>query len=145
MEKLEIYTHIVSTATILGAIGTIYVKLIKPILDREKKLEKLDPSLKNRVEELSQQLERNTDQLKERIEEVHAVGLYNQMSIKKLELLREIKHHPERADNIERLFKEYQDLGGNGYIEGRVADWRRRYGEMMSAKDSKLKKERKEQ
>lgn len=139
MEKLEIYTHIVSTATILTAIGTIYVKLIKPILDREKKLEGLDPSLRGRVEELSQQLARNTEELKERIEEVHAVGIYNQMSIKKLELLREIKHHPERADNIERLFKEYQDLGGNGYVEGRVADWRRRFGEMMRAKDTKKK------
>lgn len=139
MEKLEIYTHIVSTATILTAIGTIYAKLIKPILDREKKLEGLDPSLRDRVEELSQQLARNTEELKERIEEVHAVGLYNQMSIKKLELLREIKHHPERADNIERLFKEYQDLGGNGYVEGRVADWRRRFGEMMRAKDTKKK------
>ncbi|GHT34523.1 hypothetical protein FACS189434_10830 [Bacteroidia bacterium] len=45
------------------------------------------------------------------------------MGIKRLELLNLIQHNPTRRATIKKLFSEYKELGGNGYVEDVYNEW----------------------
>jgi hypothetical protein len=53
-------------------------------------------------------------------------SLENQVSSLKLSILTAIHHSPHEKQEIEDDFAEYKRLGGNGYIEHIIAEWRKR-------------------
>jgi hypothetical protein len=45
------------------------------------------------------------------------------LQIKRLELLNLIHHSPDKKKQIERVYVEYKDLGGNSYIDDVYDEW----------------------
>ena len=58
--------------------------------------------------------------IKEDVDEIREIGKNN-------EILLMINTQPEKVDEIERSFKDYKALGGNGYIDSLIEAWREEY------------------
>ncbi len=65
--------------------------------------------------------------IKEDVDEIREIGKNNAKNGKRNEILLMINTQPEKVDEIERSFKDYKALGGNGYIDSLIEAWREEY------------------
>lgn len=65
--------------------------------------------------------------IKEDVDEIREIGKNNAKNGKRNEILLMINTQPEKIDEIERSFKDYKALGGNGYIDSLIEAWREEY------------------
>jgi hypothetical protein len=61
--------------------------------------------------------------IKKSLEEIKSTGKETALSVKRLEILHAIDHHPEERYKIMHLYDEYKLMGGNSYVDDYFKQW----------------------
>jgi BioD-like phosphotransacetylase family protein len=132
IDVIEIIAMVASLITGLGVILAATKKgrdwIVKPISD------KLETITKNFAEEdirlkefVTTEVTRLESSIQESLTDTLEIVHTNRKSLLRIEILENIHNTPEKIEVIERLYTEYKDNSGNGYLDAVYVAWKNKY------------------